>query len=250
MTRSASPIGAPRHARRDHGLGGDVSHGEPPSCEGPRRALPRADGGRHDLVSIVGRRPQVQVLEDRGQVAFEPGCRRSCDLPSGDRRRGRVGIGDRRAAHRREGVMQPGLRRAQRDAQGRRHLGQRHPQEVVQRDDRAVRRDRGAGAPRPRARGRRARPSRRAAWGSRWALSSTSIGRRRRLRARSRQALTVRRWSQASNRSGIAKSRQVAPGADERLLDRVARELRVPEDQAGRRVQPREPGSTSWAKAS
>ena len=34
--------------------------------------------------------------------------------------------------------MQPGLRRAQGDAQGRRHLGQRHPQQVVQRDDRSM----------------------------------------------------------------------------------------------------------------
>ena len=39
---------------------------------------------------------------------------------------------------------------------------------------------------------------------------------------------------------GIAETRQVAPRSDECLLDRVARELRVPEDQAGGRVQPRE----------
>ncbi len=38
----------------------------------------------------------------------------------------------------------------------------------------------------------------------------------------------------------VAETRQVAPGADECLLDRVARELPVPEDQAGGRVQPRE----------
>ena len=38
----------------------------------------------------------------------------------------------------------------------------------------------------------------------------------------------------------VAQTGQVAPGADERFLDRVARELRVPEDEAGRRVQPRE----------
>ena len=38
----------------------------------------------------------------------------------------------------------------------------------------------------------------------------------------------------------VAETGQVAPGADERLLDRVARELRVPEDEAGGRVQPRE----------
>jgi hypothetical protein len=38
----------------------------------------------------------------------------------------------------------------------------------------------------------------------------------------------------------IAETRQVTPGPDECLLDRVARELRVAEDQSGRRVQPRE----------
>ena len=102
MTRSGHPDGAPRHAWRDRGTAGDVSHGEPPSCEGPRRPLPRAGGGRHDLVSIVGGRPQVEVLEDRGQVALEAACRSSCDLPSGDRARGRVGLGvaDRRIAAR------------------------------------------------------------------------------------------------------------------------------------------------------
>ena len=38
----------------------------------------------------------------------------------------------------------------------------------------------------------------------------------------------------------IAEGGQRAPGADEALLDRVSRELGVPEDQAGRRVQPRD----------
>ena len=38
----------------------------------------------------------------------------------------------------------------------------------------------------------------------------------------------------------IAETGQVAPGADERFLDRVARELRVAEDEPGCRVQPRE----------
>src|SRR5690349_19208652 len=36
----------------------------------------------------------------------------------------------------------------------------------------------------------------------------------------------------------ITKTGQVAPGANERVLDRVARELRVPEDEARGRVQP------------
>ena len=38
----------------------------------------------------------------------------------------------------------------------------------------------------------------------------------------------------------VAKARQVAPSPDQRLLDRVARELRVPKDEASGRVQPRE----------
>jgi hypothetical protein len=48
----------------------------------------------------------------------------------------------------------------------------------------------------------------------------------------------------------IAETWQVAPGTDQGLLDGVARELRVPEDEAGCRVQPREAGSTRAAKAS
>ena len=39
---------------------------------------------------------------------------------------------------------------------------------------------------------------------------------------------------------GISESRQLPPGADERLLDRVARELGVPENESGGSVQPRE----------
>jgi hypothetical protein len=38
----------------------------------------------------------------------------------------------------------------------------------------------------------------------------------------------------------VAQTRQVTPGADECLLDRVARELRIPKDEASGRVQPRE----------
>ena len=39
---------------------------------------------------------------------------------------------------------------------------------------------------------------------------------------------------------GVTQPRQVAPGSDERLLDRVAGQLRVPEDEAGGLVQPRD----------
>ena len=64
--------------------------------------------------------------------------RRSCDLPSRTATGAVSGSVRRGDAHRAERVMQPGLGRADRDAQGRRHLGQRHPQEVVQDDDRAM----------------------------------------------------------------------------------------------------------------
>ena len=37
----------------------------------------------------------------------------------------------------------------------------------------------------------------------------------------------------------VAQARKVAPGADQRLLDRVAREVRVTQDQSGRRVHAR-----------
>ena len=39
---------------------------------------------------------------------------------------------------------------------------------------------------------------------------------------------------------GVTQPRQVAPGSDERLLDRVAGQLRIPEDEAGGLVQPRD----------
>ena len=39
---------------------------------------------------------------------------------------------------------------------------------------------------------------------------------------------------------GVAEPGQVAPGAEEAVLDRVMREIRVPEDQSGRCVQPRD----------
>jgi hypothetical protein len=40
--------------------------------------------------------------------------------------------------------------------------------------------------------------------------------------------------------SGIAQTRQIAPGLDQGLLDRVSRELAIPEDESGNRVQPRD----------
>ena len=54
------------------------------------------------------------------------------------RRRDRLGSAGHGRPHRGERVVEPGLGGAERDAQGRRHLGQRHPEQVVQGDDRAM----------------------------------------------------------------------------------------------------------------
>ena len=81
--------------------------------------------------------------------------------------------------------------------------------------------DRGAGAPRPGVRTRRTWSRDRARWG--WmGESATSIGRQRRRRPRSRQELTIRRCSQASNRSG-----------SRRPADRARRESGHPEQHPG-----------------
>jgi hypothetical protein len=47
---------------------------------------------------------------------------------------------------------------------------------------------------------------------------------------------------------GIAQPRQVPPGSNERLLDRVARQLTVSEDQTGGRVQARGGGPNERAE--
>ena len=49
---------------------------------------------------------------------------------------------------------------------------------------------------------------------------------------------------------GIAQPRQVSPGPDQALLDRVARELGVPEDEASGRVHARSGARASTANAS
>ncbi len=83
-------------------------------------------------------------------------------------------------------------------------------------------------------RGRRSRPAevghRRCVDRARARLRWTSTLRRR---IKSRQALTSRRWSHASKRSGSRRPGRSRQARMSVVLDRVARELRVPEDQAG-----------------
>ena len=135
--------------------------------------------------------------------------------------------------------MEPRLRGADRDAEGRRHVRQRHPEVVVQDDDSAPLRveppegdveqiaigdDRGDVADR------------------------RSVDRRQLHLDRPPAAASHDVDAGANDQSAqpglepirIAQPRQVPPGSHEALLDRVSRELVVPEDQSGRRVQPRD----------
>ncbi len=56
----------------------------------------------------------------------------------------------------------------------------------------------------------------------------------------SMQAWTVRRWSQASNRSGSRNPGRFRQAEHHGLLDRVTRELRIPEDESGGHLQSRD----------
>jgi len=125
------------------------------------------------------------------------------------------------------------------DAEGCRYLGQRHPQEVVQDDDRAPVRIEVL-----------ERLVQQLAVGD----DGRHVGHSRTV---DRCQLDLDRSAPPSTRDidagmddelaqpgvelvGVAKRRQVPPCADESILDRVSRELRVPEDQPGGRVQPRD----------
>ena len=138
--------------------------------------------------------------------------------------------------------MQPRLDRPDRDAEGRRDLGQRHPQEVVQDDDRATALVQVAKHP----------------------VDLVAIGERaghvrRERRVDGRQLDLDRPPSPAAGLVdagidgesiqpgiepvGIPQLREVPPGSDQPLLDRVACELGVAEDEAGGLVQPHDGGA-------
>ena len=135
--------------------------------------------------------------------------------------------------------MQARLGRSERDAEHARHFGQRHAEEVMHHDDGAP-----FGVEVPER-----------------LIDEVPVGDRRREvdagRAVDRRQFDLDRPVPASAHDvdagvddepakpgvepvRIAERRQGPPGADESILDTVARELRVPEDQPGRRVQPRD----------
>lgn len=135
--------------------------------------------------------------------------------------------------------MQPGLRRPERDPERGRHLGQRLAQEVV-RDDHG---------PHP-----GLEPAERPLHlvtfdDERTLVADGDVDRLGELDLEDATTPPPQDRQAGPDRDpvdprvepvGIAQPRQVPPRVDERLLDRVARELRVMEDQASRRVQPRD----------
>jgi len=135
--------------------------------------------------------------------------------------------------------VEPGLRGPERDAQLRGDLGQRHPDEVVENDD---------GAPLG------LEPAEglieKLPFGHvRGHVAAEWFGHRRELDLVDAASPPAR---EVETRVGcqavqpgvepvrIAQPGQVPPGSDERILDRVSRELAVPEDETSCRVQPRE----------
>ena len=133
--------------------------------------------------------------------------------------------------------MQAGFGGAQRDADGGRHLGQRHAKEVMQDDDRAV-----------------ARIQTREGVLEHVAIGDLAghVGRGRKIDGRQIDLDDATSPSPDEIEAGmddqpvqpgvetirVAQARKVAPGADERVLDRVPCEFGVPDDQPGDRVQP------------
>ena len=119
-------------------------------------------------------------------------------------------------------------------------VGQRHPEVVVQDDDGPpLRLEPLKGGIEELSVGVRVRwrpPSKGASTGE----SSTSMHPPPPATGEVQAGMHGKRWSQASNLSGSRNRGQVPPGTDEGVLDRVSRELAVPEDQPSGRVQPRD----------
>ena len=234
--------GATASACPERRAAGDASHGKPPFGEGPGGSLARG--------AVCARSRRVVGRRRRGRGSRRPAAvrsGRSAVMPTALRGPApgravprRASTASRRARWRRDFAVPSGI-------PGRRDLGQRHPQEVVERHDRAM-----VGIEAPERLRRAARGRRRAAVGAEGTNGGELDLDRRAAPAPGDVETGVDGQSVEPGVEpvGISQPRQVPPGRIERVLDRVARELRVPEDQAGRRVQPRDAAPTSAAKAS
>ena len=133
-----------------------------------------------------------------------------------------------------------GTWRSRGDAQGRRHVGQRHPQEIVQGDDRTMSR---VEAPECQVH-QLAVGEVAGVVGRRGSVDGVELDFDRTpspAPGEVEAGVHGKAMEPGIEPLRVAKPGQVSPGSNERLLDRVARELRVPEDEPGRRVQPRKP---------
>ena len=135
--------------------------------------------------------------------------------------------------------MESRLDRAHRDAQGRRDLGQRHPKEVMQDDDRTAVgvevphrgvHDLPVGEGQSRIEGHRGVDRLELDLDDSPASSPGEI----------EAGIDGETMEPGVEPIGVTQPRQVAPGSDQCLLDRVAGQLRIPEDEAGGPVQPRD----------
>ena len=126
---------------------GDDAHGKPPFRGAPGRSLPSPRRGLEHVVEVVGELGRRELVHELGEPSFDPveGGHASCPPATDDVEVVRVAV-DRRP-HGGERPVMPGLGGPDRDPERRRHVGQRHPEVVVQDDDRALLGLRGAGAP-------------------------------------------------------------------------------------------------------
>ena len=151
-----------------------------------------------------------QGLEAHRQAHARSGPWRSCELPSRDRRDGRRLVDRHGDPHRGERTVEPGLGGPERDPEGGRGLGQRHPRG----SSAATTSARHSGSRRLSARSRRSRSATSEATsppiGPSIGVISTSIGRRRRRRRMSRQALHGRVGG-ARHRTGPDRAARAGP---------------------------------------
>ena len=227
-----------RHGTAERRIGsGDHAHGKPPFEGAPGRTLWCPCGGLEQVVEVVRDAGAESSSMSSGSRA-RCGRTSSCELPSGTA--GSAAVGRRRWPRAcRERPVMAGLGGPDRDPECRGHVGQRHPEVVVQDDDRAL-----VGRQAPE------RPVDQVAVGD----DGRDVGRewvRRAATARPRSAggrvvagCRCRSGRRAPGPGfeaiGVAERRQIAPRPQETVLDRVSREFMVPEDQSGGPVQPRD----------
>ena len=260
MARPAAHSSATR-ARRSSGRGDErqpvpvnvVSMREPPFGEGPARPLRRARGLPEDVVEVVGAAGRGDLVDRRGDPALE-GVEpveggHAGRPPSRPVTGGRCVRGERRVA----GPPSPGG--AATSPLGARSRARPRPRAAGSRGSSAGRRapDAPGRAGRAPARPGRGRPGR--ACSS--PVAGSSIGQDLDLDRppASPAGLVEAGVDEQAVEPGIepvriTKPGQVTPGAHQGVLDRVARELGVPEDEARGRVQPGGAAVASTAKAS